>query len=1353
VAILDHSSAGNEPREPSGRTGHRIALAAKWIGGAIVFPILFGMIIAAFLINTSAGKNKILRIVQDQASQSLNTAVRIQNFDLHLSKLSVDLYGVTIYGAGPHPEPPLLQVSHAEAGVRIVSLFGGKWYFDGIRIDSPVARIYVDKNGVSNLPTPKSSGNSNTSIFDLGIRHAVLNNGTVFYNDRPQSIALDLQDVEVNSSFDNILKKYSGTLAYSDGQLNYAGTQAPAHRLSVQFDATPTTFHLTPAKIECGNSHFVLTATVNNFSAPKVDAQYNAVVDGGQAAGILHNPSIPAGVVAVSGNVQYQSSPNRTLLESLVVNGDLTSRQLVAKTPSVEAQISNIAAHYSVANNDAILRDFRANLLGGEITLQGAMKDLGGNDASSKFDAELHNISLAEAKRTAGKAASTGPVAIAGTVNGTATASWGKTLNDLVAHTDLAIRGSIANTQPGHGITVSAPAQSPGDHPNKMPVDGALHATYHGANGQVAVEHSYLRMPETHLDLNGTVSKNSSLAIQLQADDLRELESVADLFRTPAQGQSSVETLGLAGTASFSGVVRGSTSDPHLTGEFSAHNLQIHGSSWKVVRTNVEVNPSQVRLRNAELDPASQGRIALNAGAKLQKWSFSKSSPVEVQLTASQLDISELARLVNQQVPVTGTLSANIALHGSVLNPVGNGNVTLIKAAAYGEPLTSAKVTFNGSENQAHANLSVTAPAGGIDAKVTVNPNQKTYTAELASPGVHLDKLKSLQASSAAPTGIVAISAKGQGTFDNPQLDATIQIPKLVVEQQTITDIRLQANLANHQANAQLTSSAVNTGIKGNAKITLTGDYPADATLDTQVIPLAPLFAAYAPDQAGNVSGQTELHATLHGPLKNRRLLEAHATIPVLKLAYGSNVQLAATAPIHIDYKDGTLKVQRSAIKGTDTDLQFEGTIPTIGKEPMSVLLLGSVDLHLVQLFDPDMRTSGQIKFNINSYSAANGPDVAGTINVVDASMASADLPVGLQHGNGTLTLTRDRVNISSFEGQVGGGRVTAQGGVALRPSIQFDLGLAAHDVRMLYPQGMRESINANIRFTGSTAAAVLGGNVNLAELSFTPGFDMTSFINQVSGGVEAPPSQGFTQNIALNLAVHSTNSVNLVSRTISVGGTANLQVRGTAADPVILGRVNLTGGDVILNGNRYVLTGGTIQFVNPSVTQPVVNLTITTTIQQYNISLRFEGPIDEMRTQYTSDPALPQADIIHLLAFGQTTEASAQNATPANQAAETLVANQVASQVTSRVAKVAGISQLSINPVLANSGSQNAGANITIQQRVTGNLFITFSSNVTTTQGQTIQGQYQVSPRVAVSATRDPNGGFAVDTLIKKSW
>ena len=220
----------------------------------------------------------------------------------------------------------------------------------------------------------------------------------------------------------------------------------------------------------------------------------------------------------------------------------------------------------------------------------------------------------------------------------------------------------------------------------------------------------------------------------------------------------------------------------------------------------------------------------------------------------------------------------------------------------------------------------------------------------------------------------------------------------------------------------------------------------------------------------------------------------------------------------------------------------------------------------------------------------------------MDANFASGDLPVGLQHGNGVLTLTKDRLNITKFQGTVGGGTLTAQGGVAYRPGVQFDLGLAAKGVRVLYPQGVRETVNANLRLAGTTDNAVLGGQVNLADLSFTPAFDLNSFIDQFSGGVSPPPTPGLAQNIQLNLGVSSENNINLVSRTLSINGSANLRVRGTAAQPVILGRVNLSGGDIILNGDRFVLNGGTIEFVNPSETQPVVNLALNTTIQQYNI-------------------------------------------------------------------------------------------------------------------------------------------------------
>ncbi len=89
------------------------------------------------------------------------------------------------------------------------------------------------------------------------------------------------------------------------------------------------------------------------------------------------------------------------------------------------------------------------------------------------------------------------------------------------------------------------------------------------------------------------------------------------------------------------------------------------------------------------------------------------------------------------------------------------------------------------------------------------------------------------------------------------------------------------------------------------------------------------------------MTGQTELHATLHGPLKNKKLLEAHLTIPTLKLAYGNGIQLAETSPIQADYKDTVITLQRSGLKGTDTDLQFQGSMSTTSGAPMSLVLVG----------------------------------------------------------------------------------------------------------------------------------------------------------------------------------------------------------------------------------------------------------------------------------------------------------------------------------------------------------------------------------------------------------------------------
>lgn len=1329
--------------EPPPRRGHWKKVAA-WIAGGLAALILLAIGTVVVLLHSARVHGYVLKVAEQKATAALGVPVRLQNFSLHLSNLSLDVYGVTVDGAEPYPKPPLLLAQRVEVGVRVVSILHRKWYLDSIRIDHPVVRVFTGANGISNLPKPKSSGGSHVNIFELGIRHAVLDGGEVYYNNKKSALEADLHGVNFRSSFNSVGQEYAATLGYRDGQLQAGSFRPIVHSLDVEFVATPNMFQLTQAKISSGGSQLELTGTLKDYSRPVIQAHYDAVLDGGQLGRILRNPSVPAGVVRTSGSVDYRYDAGAALLDTLAVKGQMASRQLNLQTAAYRVRLNDIGAHYSLANGNAAVENFHANLLGGELAGTLKIRDITGASQST-LSASLKRISLADLKRMAPASPSTRSLGLGGVLNATANASWAKTLNNLVAHTDAMFHATVSRAPVRGALPATATI---------LPVEGMVHGTYTAATKQIALAQSFLRMPQTKLTLNGVVSNRSGLAIRLRSNDLGELETIADVVRTLAPGQA-IAPLGLAGTGSFDGMVRGSAAAPDVTGQLVASNLQLKGTKWRTLRTEVELSPSRASLQHGELVPASRGRISFNATARLTHWAVTRQSPVQVELRASQIDVGDLKKVAGSQLPVTGVLAANVSAQGTMLHPTGHGSVALTGANVYQEPIPSATLTFTGANGQVHGKLLVHVAKGTVESDVTIAPARKTYTAQMTAQGIDLNRLQPLKAHNVDAAGVLSVQGSGQGSFADPELNATLKIPQLEIHQQTINDLTLKLDVANHVAIADLNSQAVGTSIQAVAKVQLSGDYFTEATLNTQRIPLGPLLAIYAPGEADGLTGQTELHASLRGPLKNKKLLEAHVTVPMLTLDYGSTIQLAAASPIHIDYRNGVIDLERAAIRGTDTDLTLQGTIPTASHAPASLLLVGKINLQLAQLFSPDLRSSGELVFDINSYGARADPNLEGRVQIVDANFSNGSLPIGLQHGNGVLMLTKSRLNIQSFAATVGGGKLTAQGGIAYRPSIQFDLGAAAKGIRMLYPQGVREEVDGELRLVGTKTNALLGGRVRIQDLSFTPDFDLTNFMGQLSGGIAAPPSPGFSQDLHLNLAVSSNNSLSLVSRALSVDGTANLQVRGTAAQPVILGRINLTDGDVIFNGNRFTLAGGTIAFVNPAETQPVVNLSLDTDIQQYNIHLRFNGPVDQLRTNYASNPSLPAADIINLLAFGQTTEANAANpATPANQAAMSLVASQVSSQITSRISKVAGISQLSINPVLAGGTAQGpAGAIVTVQQRVTGNLFVTFSTNVTSTQDQVIMGQYRLSPKVALSATRDQNGGFAFNTTFKKTW
>ena len=79
------------------------------------------------------------------------------------------------------------------------------------------------------------------------------------------------------------------------------------------------------------------------------------------------------------------------------------------------------------------------------------------------------------------------------------------------------------------------------------------------------------------------------------------------------------------------------------------------------------------------------------------------------------------------------------------------------------------------------------------------------------------------------------------------------------------------------------------------------------------------------------------------------------------------NVQLGAVTPIRADYVNGVLSLLPGEIKGTGTDVRFQGRLPVNSNAASTLSVQGTIDLALAQMFDPEVSSGGQLQFDINA--------------------------------------------------------------------------------------------------------------------------------------------------------------------------------------------------------------------------------------------------------------------------------------------------------------------------------------------------------------------------------------------------
>jgi translocation and assembly module TamB len=177
----------------------------------------------------------------------------------------------------------------------------------------------------------------------------------------------------------------------------------------------------------------------------------------------------------------------------------------------------------------------------------------------------------------------------------------------------------------------------------------------------------------------------------------------------------------------------------------------------------------------------------------------------------------------------------------------------------------------------------------------------------------------------------------------------------------------------------------------------------------------------------------------------------------------------------------------------------------------------------------------------------------------------------------------------------------------------------------------------------------------------------------------------------------------------------------------------------------------GVLTFANPARIDPYLDIVATTRIQDYAVMLNVSGAMSRPLTAFSSDPPLPDLEILGLLTTGAPLESpvftdvgGTGGEGSRSVAAEAVLYGQAASLVTQRVGKLFGIDRVRVEPLT--SGDTVGAARVTVGKRLSSDVFVTYSYDPSSTAEDIFQVEWRVSQQLMLVLTQNGDESYALD-------
>jgi translocation and assembly module TamB len=985
-----------------------------------------------------------------------------------------------------------------------------------------------------------------------------------------------------------------------------------------------------------------------------------------------------------------------------------------------------------------------------------------------KVNAEFHNVALDTVLDIVGQPPFQ-RLGVNAMLNGPANATWEHGDINTLAVKSLFRLGPAGNAPAG-----------------EAPANGTIDATYTQKSGAVEVRQLDLNLPASQISAHGRIgayplTSPTALTVDFTSRDLGEFDTALQDLGLKRNGRTGVAALpvSLGGEVEFHGTWAGSLVSPRLEGNLQASQLAMELPAWNpdakprtirwdrieadgsydaehitIVHAQLQHEAAQITIEGSLVAPAQEPQSVPGkrrgqtvSGGELP--AFDANSALHAHIRATKVATGDLMPLAGLDLPVTGSLDAQFTVDGGLHELGGSGWAQLNNAVVYGEPMTSLRAQGSIADHAVNvSSFEARGRAGVVSGSGSYAIETKQFQIQVRGTGIDVSKIERLRSTGEAIAGTMEFALKASGTRDDPQIDGHASVAWLAVEGRDMGTLSLTARTADHALRYDGSTTFESATVAVHGQTELRGDYQTQAKLDFSHFDIGAILKM---THVESISAQSSLSggAEIAGPLAHPDQLRGDLRLPEMAVVI-AGVQLKSDGGVHAALDHARLALDSAHIVGEDTDLRVQGTLGLKEDRRLDLSASGSVNLKLAETLDHDLTAGGTSSFQVEAHGPLANPGLRGRVEFQNGSLSLEDLPNGLSQLRGTLEFNQNRLEVKSLTAMTGGGQLSLGGYLAYQNGIYADLTVTGKQIRIRYPQGVSSLADADLHLQGTQASLELSGNVLITRFSVSPDLDIVALATQTNAVQTVAPPNAPSNHVRLNVRIQSSPQLNFQNAYAKLAGDVDLRLRGTMASPSLLGRISITEGNATIAGTRYELQRGDITFTNPVRIQPSIDLNATARVEDYDITLGLHGTPDKMSVTYRSDPPLPEADVVALLALGRTQSEQGlytqqqQQSIGLSPNTDVLLGGALNATVSSRVQKLFGAGSVKVDPSYLGALG-NSTTRITVEEQVGKNVTLTYATNVDTSAQQLIQAEVAINRHVSIQVTRDESGVFSM--------